>query len=95
MKCIGPATMHGASQEIHGGDQRGVELCRALGILYWLRMEAIRADRVDAGTYLVFYSVQPGADGVAAPVFALFYGVKHKVRGMGCGCGLRSPGSRR
>lgn len=72
-----------------------MELSGALGILHWPRMVATRADRVEAGTYLVFYPVQTGTDGVAATVFALFYGVKHKVRGMGCGCGLRSLGSRR
>jgi hypothetical protein len=58
-------------------------------------MVAIKADRAEAGTYLVFHPVQTGTDGVTATVFALFYGVKHKVRGMGCGCGLRSLGSRR
>lgn len=51
--------------------------------------------RADAGTYLVFHPVQTGTDGVAATVFALFYGVKHKVGDMGCGCGLQSLGSRR
>lgn len=45
MKCIGPDTICIASQELHGGDQRGVELSRALGILHWLRTVAIRADK--------------------------------------------------
>lgn len=48
-------------------------------------MMTIRADRVDAGAYLVFHSVQTGTNGVAATVLALFYGVKHKVREMHSG----------
>lgn len=71
-----------------------MEVSRVPGVLHWPRT-AVRANRVDAGTYLVFHPVQTGTDGVAATVFALFYWVKHKVSGIGCGCGLRSLGSRR
>lgn len=67
-----------------------MELGETLGIVHWLSVVTIRADRVVVRAYLVFYSVQTGTDGVAATVLALFYEVKHKVRDTGCVCVLGS-----